>query len=268
MEPLASPASSFSDWLASKGVAGVNPSYILAAITHPSYRSLDPAAESYERLEFLGDAVINLLVADILYRAMPTAPEGILTERRAALVSRDALVVVFDRLGLVRFLRASPGYVPSLKDKGNVVEALFGAVFVWKDFEACHALWLAISEAMPLLPVAGAPQPSPPGVSPARTAYQALYESLGISLIPAHNAKNALQELCQKQGLPLPTYEFVSQTGPDHNTQHQVRLILRPFARDPAAIFKTTGEGSSRKVAALQAAACLCDLISLPYTPQ
>ncbi len=265
---IPSPAESPSAWLASLGITGVNPSLLLAAFTHPSYRALDSAAESYERLEFIGDAVLGLMVGEILFHSIPDASEGVLTERRAAVVNKKALAADFDRIELVRFIRASPGYVPSPKDKANVVEALFGAVFVGRDFATCRMLWQSLAFSIPPLP--GSEIPRAPSLipSPAHVMYQEIYQSLGIPLTAPHNAKNALQQLCQKQGLRIPTYEELPRTGPQHNRIYHVRLALRPFTRDPDLVFEATGQGSSLKEAEIQAAARLCDQIGLPYTPQ
>ncbi len=266
--PSASSFASLPEWLASLDVTGVDPALLLTAFTHPSFRTLDPAVESYERLEFLGDAVLNLIVADILFRTMPAAPEGVLTERRAALVNRKALAAVFDGLGLVKFLRAAPGYVPSLKDKGNVVEALFGAILIGRDFSSCCILWHTLTFSIPPLPGVEIPHAQPIASSPSYKRYQAIYQSLGIPLTTPHNAKNALQELCQKQGLPIPTYEEATRTGPDHHRYFHVRLVLHPFARESTEIFEATGEGLTLTAAEIQAAERLCDQIALPYTPQ
>ncbi len=257
-----------SEWLAGLGITGVPPALLLAAFTHPSYRSVDPDAEPYERLEFLGDAVLNLVVADEAFHAAPSAPEGVLTEQRAALVNRETLATAFERLRLSQFLCAAPGYVPSTKDKSNVVEALFGAIFLGIGYAASMTFWYAIKGQFPSAQNMHAPTPTVAPLSPEQRAFQSLYTTLGIPLVATRNAKNALQELCQKQNLPIPTYEEVTRTGPDHRPQFRVRLVLRPFARDPAAVYKATGEGLNRKAAEIQAAERLCDQIFLPYTPQ
>jgi ribonuclease-3 len=266
--PLASAFPSPPEWLASLGVTGVDPNLLTTAFTHPSYRSLDPAVESYERLEFLGDAVLNLIVADMLFRNMPGVPEGVLTERRAALVNRDALAGVFDFLGLLRFVRTAPEYLPSLKDKGNVVEALFGAIIIGRDLATCQLLWDAISPVLPGIPDSGNTSSPLGGGFPTYLKFGTIYDALGITAVATHNAKNALQELCQKQGLPPPKYDEVTRTGPDHNPLFQVRLVLHPFATDRIIEFEATGQGSTRKAAEIQADSHLCDQINLPYTPQ
>lgn len=98
------------------------------ALTHAS------SAESHnERLEHLGDAVLSLVAAEILYRRFPRAREGVLTQWKSLLVSRESLARVGERLGLERFLRVGGGLDPSALPRsllGNAVESLIGAVYL------------------------------------------------------------------------------------------------------------------------------------------
>ena len=115
------------------------------ALTHASYVNETPGATSYERLEFLGDAVLGLCVAEILLEAAPTAREGRLTRMRAALVSTEALSSFAREIGLVRFVRfgrgaATSGDAHQPKVLADVVEAIAAAVFLAQGLDAARHL--------------------------------------------------------------------------------------------------------------------------------
>jgi len=251
-------------WLDELGIGLVDRAKIRAAFTHPSYKGIDSAAEDYERLEFLGDAVVNLVTAEELVRST-TESEGTMTEKRKTLVNKDSLAQIFDRLQMGTFLRASMNLQPSVKDKASVVEAVFGVVFLDLHYDACRQLWEIIHRKI------GAPRkkkvfaPSTPEEQQHRDAYVAVYAQLG--LMPK-NAKNTLQELCQKQDLPLPAYEELERVGPDHNPYFRVQVTVLLFNTLPRRIFTATGEGRTKRIAEIAAAEDLCDQVFLPYVPQ
>lgn len=114
-----------------------------AALTHTSYLHEHPEldGEHFERLEFLGDALVDLLVAEELYRRFPSAREGELTERRAALVSAPALTQLAVRLGLLgltRFGRGAHDYGET-RFAGGIYEAVVAAVYLDGGLEAARA---------------------------------------------------------------------------------------------------------------------------------
>ena len=116
------------------GYAFRNPKLLETALTHPSFGG-DHHVPHYQRLEFLGDAVLELAVSDYLYRELPDVDEGKLTRIRAALVREETLCSAARRIGLGRFIRLSVGEERSGgRDKpsilSDVMEAVFAAVYL------------------------------------------------------------------------------------------------------------------------------------------
>ena len=111
-----------------------DPALLARALSTPSVRQSSPDADDNQRLEFLGDAVFGLFVAEALYRAFPGEQEGPLTMRRAHLVSGKALAALAERIGLRRHLvrgEGLPELPPGAKPVADAMEALMGAV--WLD---------------------------------------------------------------------------------------------------------------------------------------
>ena len=104
------------------------------AFTHSSYANENKHAVDYERLEFLGDAILGYVVGDYLYRFFPTQPEGFLTDRRAFLVNADTLSSIIDELDLVHFMRigsnAADNVLSSKNVKCDLFEAIAGAIYL------------------------------------------------------------------------------------------------------------------------------------------
>lgn len=239
---------------------------ILAAFTHPSYKGIAPHEEDYERLEFLGDAVLDLVAAQALVEESGTASEGAMTERRKQYVSNEVLAHVFDHFKLATLIRAAVNYAPSLKDKADVVEALFGAVFLTPDngYTACWHLWHAVRERMGFHRKTRVRAPQTAEEEANRTEYEFFYQSLGLT---PKNAKSSLQELCQKQNLPLPSYDLLARAGPDHDPAFTVKITAKLFDRIPRLTYTAQATAKSKKLAELKAAEQLCEQIFLPYTP-
>jgi ribonuclease-3 len=190
------------------------------ALTHRSV-----GARNNERLEFLGDGLVNLLVAELLYEHFPRAAEGELTRWRARLVSEPALAVVARELELGDQLRLGPGELKSggfRRDSilADTLEALVAAVYLDGGWKTC------------------------------RRVVRELFEH---RLDDAANAqdkdpKTHLQELLQSKGLALPVYELVNTSGADHAKVFDVRCTISALS------VHAEGRGSSRR-AAEQAAA-------------
>jgi ribonuclease-3 len=181
-------------------------------------------ARSYERLEFLGDAVLNLCVARELYRILPHAGEGILTRARAAVINNRNLVRVGERIGLPEALTTDPsvrrkGAGVTKKMVADAVEAVVGAVFLDGGFEAATAF--------------------------VRGHFR--LHDLMAELLSGFDAKSRLQEWCQGRGVPLPSYRLVSSEGPAHQRSFRVEASVAgcPPAR---------GTGRSKKEAEMAAA--------------
>ncbi|MGE5561416.1 MAG: ribonuclease III [Chloroflexota bacterium] len=163
------------------------------ALTHPSYayEHVDEG-DSNQRLEFLGDSVVNLAVAELLYELHPDWPEGELTKTRAALVCEASLAQAAVEAGLGEELLLGRGEErtggrtrPS--NLADAFEALIGAVYRTAGFAAAAAL---VREWLPANPV---------GLSEGR------------------DWKSELQEITQRVGLGAPTYAVVGESGPDHD---------------------------------------------------
>jgi len=135
------------NWLQTLNIADVDIQKIITAFTHPSYKGMVPNIEDYERFEFLGDAVLELISAEELVINFQLS-EGAMTEKRKQMVNNDYLSQVFDRLKIQPLIRTAMNYTPSVKDKANFVEALFGAVYLDKKYDACKVLWDTIQTKM------------------------------------------------------------------------------------------------------------------------
>lgn len=204
------------------------PELLELALTHRSFANERGSDEHYERLEFLGDAVLGLASADWLYRRQPHLPEGELSRMKAQVVSRAALARHAQTLDLGSVLRVGVGEERSGgRAKASLLadslEAVFGAVYLDAGLAAAarviHRMLAAILE-----PGAGRPP------------------LLGV------DAKTRLQEIAQGQGSALPEYRHVAVTGPDHNRVYRVECWLDDRCAGE-------GQGPSKKGAEQQAAA-------------
>jgi ribonuclease-3 len=198
-----------------------------AAFTHRSA----PGRINNERLEFLGDAVLNLLAAELLYQRFPTASEGDLSRLRARLVSTGPLAEAAQSLGLGDELRLGSG---ELKTGGfrresilaDALEALIGAVYLDAGLEAARAVVARFCEPL----IESLPPP----------------EDL-------KDPKTRLQELLQGRGLALPEYRVGQVSGEPHLQHFSVRCEV------PELHIATVGEGSSRRRAEQDAAQRVLD---------
>jgi len=202
-----------------------NPSLAVDAVTHRSYLHENPMAGSdNERLEFLGDAVLNLAVAEILVSRMSEAAEGRLTKLRAALVNEAALSQAARSLGLGEILRLGRGEESTGgRDKesilANTFEALIGAVFLDVGYTRTK-----------------------------RVIHRHL-SSLLAGKIEEDDAKSKLQEILQAHRLK-PRYRVAGERGPDHAKEFEVELTFDTDDRP----YMGRGVGRSKKEAEQDAA--------------
>lgn len=194
---------------------------LVEALTHASCK--DATHPSNERLEFLGDAVLGLVVAHFLFSAFPEHEEGPLTRVRSTVVSAKSLARLAIRLGLDRALRCGRGLKreelpPSVL--AGAVEAVLGAVFLDGGLEAVRPIVLWGLE-------------------------EALEDELAVRA--ESNWKSILQELTQQAERVTPTYSVVSEAGPDHLKEFVIAVLVDGAERG-------RGTGASKK-AAEQAAA-------------
>jgi ribonuclease III len=197
-----------------------------SALTHISALSGKSRAGNYQRLEFLGDHVLGLVVSDMLFRAFPKADEGELSRRLADLVRKETCAEVARAIDLGVAIKlgaseASAGGRRRLAILADVCEALIGAVFLDGGYPAAagliERLW---GERMR---------------TPAR---------------PLRDPKTALQEWAHARGLPTPLYREVERTGPHHDPEFRVSVELSELT--PAE-----GVGRSKRAAEQAAAAAL-----------
>lgn len=183
---------------------------------------------NYERLEFLGDRVLGLVVADLLWRRFESEPEGDLTRRHAQLVRRETLAAIAAELGLDRLVEMSPaeaaaGGMRRPAILADVLEALLAAIYLDAGFDKAFAvverLW--------------GPR-------------------LGAMEQPPRDPKTVLQEWAQGRGLPLPNYQLVATSGPDHARRFTVSVTVK--GREEAS-----ATASSKRAAEAGAAAALLE---------
>jgi ribonuclease-3 len=200
------------------------------ALTHPS-RRVSGTASAYERLEFLGDRVLGLVMAEILLRAFPDESEGDLAKRHAGLVRAETCALIARQWELHRLLdAASSEYVgdeiANPATLSDACEALIGAIYLDSDFAICGAIVARFWSPL-----------------------------LGANLAPPSEPKTALQEWAQARGLPLPDYREVSRTGPDHAPEFVIEVSVKGQA--PAR-----GQGTSRRTAEKAAAEKLLETLT------
>ncbi len=255
-------------WFDKHGIEPIHPRAILTAFTHPSYKGIDPDVEDYERYEFLGDSVLDLIVAENLLKNYPAEPEGILTEKRSRLVSNEHLSKIFKHLDITNFVKSAVNYSISLKDKANFVEALFGAYYLHNSIEYCKELWRIIQKKVQgekeKRAINAPAQPLSMKDKKESKNYLDYYKKLEIS---HKNAKSVLQELCQKQGLDLPKYQVIERAGPDHNPIFLVKVSCTVFPGPPKQVEQAIGRAKSKRLAEIRAAEKICDTIYLEYNP-
>lgn len=200
-------------------------SLLQTALTHSSYANESGGgAVCNERLEFLGDSILGLTVADALYRAFPHMPEGRMTRLRAELVCEQSLHRIAGELELGRFVRLGHGMEHNggrehASILADAVEALIAAIYLDSSLEQAQRFIRAY-----LLASLGEEEP--------------LYFS---------DCKTALQELVQQRPGQLLSYELLDESGPDHDKTFHVRVLLndRPVGE---------GHGHSKKEAEQAAA--------------
>ncbi len=174
------------------------PSYLEEALTHPSLSG----THNYQRLEFLGDRVLGLVIATWLLESYPGEAEGKLNRRFTALVRRETLAEMACKLGLMSALKLTPGAeAEGTREKeaiqSDVTEAVIGAMYLDGGFDVASAFirkhWAPLMKEGP-------------------SAFK--------------DAKTLLQEWCQARAVALPQYKLVERTGPDHNPEFTIAAMV------------------------------------------
>ena len=196
------------------------------ALTHISSLSGKNRVASYQRLEFLGDHVLGLVVSDLLFRGFPSADEGELSRRLADLVRKETCADVARGIDLGAAIRlgaseANAGGRQRVAILADVCEALIGAVFLDGGYQSAAA------------------------------AVEQLWgERLRTPASPVRDPKTALQEWAQARGLPTPSYREIARTGPHHDPEFRVAVLL-------PELMPAEGLGRSKRAAEQAAAAAL-----------
>jgi ribonuclease-3 len=203
------------------------PRLLRQALTHRSF-----GTPHNERLEFLGDAVLNCAIAAALYERFPGLPEGNLSRLRAALVNQDSLGALAQELGLGTHLKLGEG---ELKSGGfrrpsilaDALEAILGAVYLDAGFDAAAAV--------------------------VRRLFDARLQALDPKTL-GKDPKTLLQEMLQGRRLALPRYSVLRVEGEAHEQQFHVECLI------PELSIRTVGDGPSRRAAEQSAARTAYDL--------
>jgi ribonuclease-3 len=198
-----------------------NSDLLRRALTHRSH-----GAQHNERLEFLGDSVVNCTIALALYRKFPDLPEGELSRLRASLVSQPALASLADSLALGSHLALGDGELKSGGDRrpsilSDALEAVLGAVLLDGGFEA------------------------------ARQVVQGIFDAALTSISPSNTGKDAktlVQEWLQRKRQGLPQYAVVAIRGEAHEQEFEVECVIEHLN------LRCTGKGVSRRSAEQEAA--------------
>jgi ribonuclease-3 len=209
------------------GYRFADPTLLDSALSHiSSLKGARNRAGSYQRLEFLGDHVLGLVISDMLFRAFPRADEGELSRRLADLVRKETCAEIARAIDLGAAIRlgaseANAGARTRLAILADVCEALIGAVYLDGGFAAAEALIGRLWQVR-----------------------------MKTKAEPLRDPKTVLQEWAQGRGLPTPAYREIARSGPDHDPQFRVAVQLPHLA--PAE-----GSGRSKRAAEQAAAAAM-----------
>tara|TARA_B100001996_G_scaffold69605_1_gene50905 strand:- start:194 stop:853 length:660 start_codon:yes stop_codon:yes gene_type:complete len=196
--------------------------YLKKAITHKSYDSLN----NYEKLEFLGDRVLGLVISKKLIELFPDQKEGVLDKRLASLVNKNRCLEVAKNIGLEKFiLIGNKSNKSKIENKilSDCIEALIGAIYYDKGFEASEKFILNM--------------------------WKSFINSSDVSIV---DSKTKLQEYSLKKFKSLPIYKLVSSSGPKHKPKFTISVKLKN-----TKLFE--GSGNSKKKAEQSAAKILLD---------
>lgn len=203
-----------------------NQGLFVQALLHRSFlQRMNHPRHSNERLEFLGDSILNLIIAEYLYQHFPTAEEGELTKRRSRLVNRRALAAFAKDISLPDFILMSPSAAQSIGKGGDTIiadtyEALVAAIYLDGGYDNAKKF--------------------------VRRQVQAALKK-GLVLTADQNYKSMLLEYAQANGLGVPRYNIVKQEGPDHDRTFTVEVLMNDSR-------KGSGSGKNKKEAEQAAA--------------
>lgn len=202
-----------------------NKDLLQEALTHPSiiHNSQDNVSFNYERLEFLGDAVLSLIITESLLKKFPQADEGELAKKRSYLIKGESLVSIGDNIDIKKFILLSEtedksGGRNNKNIQENVIESLIGAIYLDGGFDECYKFvtreWHNLIEKVKVTPI---------------------------------EPKTFVQEWAQDKHLSFPKYSLINKSGTDHNPEFTSEIYVEGY---PAQI----GKGNSKKASEKQAA--------------
>lgn len=217
-------STSFSELTQHLGLS-IDPQLLELALTHRSFAYESGGIPTNERLEFLGDSVLGIVITDALYHRFPDLPEGQLAKFRSAIVNARALAELARGLNLGKFLRLGRGEeATGGRDKSSILadtfEAILGAAYLDHGIEVARELVLRLTENL-----------------------IAQSATMGAGL----DWKTSLQELTAELGVGVPTYA-ITESGPDHAKEFEAQVIL-------GSKLYGHGKGSNKKEAEQHAAA-------------
>ena len=203
------------------------PALLVRALTHRSF-----GADNNERLEFIGDGLVNAVVAELLYAHYPDLDEGSLSRLRSKLVSKEGLATLAERFELGPLVLLGAGERKSggrhrASIMADTVEALAGGMLVEAGF----------------------------GTASEIVASWFIADVASLDILTTRDAKTRLQEWLQGKGYPLPVYEVIAISGDDHNQVFEVACSCK------AASNRQVGTASSRKKAEQKAAAAILEIL-------
>ncbi len=210
------------------------PTLLEEALTHPSasFKNAQNVTINYERLEFLGDAVLGLVIAELLMHAYPDENEGALAKRQASLVRGEALAKIATQMGIGQYIKMAEGEETmggrtNPRNIENALEAVIGAIY------------------------------QDGGLIEAKKFIMKYWGALvHIMALPPKDAKTTLQEWVQSKGYPIPVYEVIQTDGPPHAPMFTIRLQLPD-------LLPIEAKGESKKKAEKEAAKQMLDQLGI-----
>ena len=195
--------------------------FCVNALTHSSYHSKNYKT-NYQRLEFLGDRVLGLIISEAVFKRFKNEEEGKLSKRFSDLVSKKTLIEVSKEIELQNTINTSKEYIDKIKITDSMLadslEALIGAIYIDSNFQEVKKVVLNLWG-----------------------------KKLSSQEKPPVDAKSFLQEWCLSKKKKIPVYKILEKSGPDHKPTFLVELRIENFQ-------KVQGEGSTKKKAEIDAA--------------
>lgn len=202
-----------------------NKALLEEALTHSSVAG---KTRSYERMEFLGDRVLSLVIAEMLFERFPNEEEGALAKRHSMLVKQGSLEKIAEKIGIdkaIRYATRDTQHGPSKSMISDVLESVIAALYMDAGFEKAREFILSH------------------------------WSGLMLELsAPPEDPKSSLQEWAQARGIALPNYTIADRSGPDHNPVFVVEVSLQGFEIQK-------GEGASKQSAEKNAAIQLLRIV-------